>query len=267
MSLFTASLNSGSNGNCYYVGNKQDGILVDAGISCREIERRLLRLGIPADRLRAVFISHEHSDHIRGLARFSARHRLPVYISPLTYEAMRHLLPQGDIRFFRCDQPVAIGQLSILPFPKFHDAAEPYSFVVRQGEVRIGVFTDIGRVCQQVIRHFRTCQAVYLESNYDEELLANGRYPYFLKQRIRGGRGHLSNREALNLFLEHRTEQLSHLFLSHLSKDNNCPQLVADLFGHHRAHTEIIVASRDEESLLVEIKSVAVSEENVNAYG
>jgi len=254
MSLFVASLNSGSNGNCYYVGNHQEAILVDVGISCREVERRMARLGIPLQNIKAIFISHEHSDHIKGLCRLTAKYQIPVYISGPTLTATRFCLSPEYTYLFNSSAPIHIGALRITPFLKYHDAADPYSFFIEGNGVNVGVFTDIGQVCEQVIHYFGQCNAVFLEANYDEDMLANGRYPYFLKNRIRGGYGHLSNAQALALFLTHRTEQLSHLFLSHLSKDNNCPDLVDNLFRAHTDITQIIVASREAETAIYEIR-------------
>ncbi|MEH6304151.1 MBL fold metallo-hydrolase [Olivibacter sp. CPCC 100613] len=254
MSLYVTSINSGSNGNCYYVGNGNEAILIDAGISCREIERRMARLGLSIQRIKAIFISHEHSDHIKGLCRLSLKYHIPVYINQETLRATGFFIPPDQLRIFHSSAPIQVGDLQITPFAKYHDAVDPYSFVVEGGDIRVGVFTDIGRVCERVQYHFSQCHAVFLEANYDEELLDRGRYPYFLKNRIRGGHGHLSNKQALELFLNYRTQALSHLFLSHLSKDNNCPDLVAELFSAHANGIKIMVASRYEESPIFEIK-------------
>lgn len=253
MSLFIASLNSGSNGNCYYIGNQQEAVLVDVGISCRETERRMARLGLSMEKVKAIFISHEHSDHIRGLSRLANKYKLPVYISYETLVATKLFFMDHQVLFFDSSSPIAIGSLQITPFAKYHDAADPYSFVIEQQGIKVGVFTDIGRVCEHIIHYFKQCQAVFLEANYDEDMLTNGRYPYFLKNRIRGGFGHLSNKQALDLFISHRTDHLSHLFLAHLSKDNNCPLLVTQLFRQHTLHTEIIIASRDNETALYQL--------------
>jgi phosphoribosyl 1,2-cyclic phosphodiesterase len=246
--LHITSLNSGSNGNCYYVGNETEAILVDAGISCRETEKRMHRLGLSMTTVKAIFISHEHTDHIKGLATLAAKHNLPVYITPGTLRGCRFNIREDLIRQLYSNQPVQIGNLSITGFPKLHDASEPHSFVVSCGQTKVGVFTDIGAACEQLIFHFRQCHAAFLETNYDEELLDRSAYPYFLKQRISGGRGHLSNRQALELFTTHKPEFMTHLLLSHLSKDNNCPDLVQQLFNTHANGTEIIVASRYEET-------------------
>ncbi|QNL50732.1 MBL fold metallo-hydrolase [Olivibacter sp. SDN3] len=253
MSLFIASLNSGSNGNCYYIGNRQEAVLIDAGISCREIEKRMARLRLDMEKVKAIFISHEHSDHIKGLSRLANKYKLPVYISYGTLVATRLFLMDHQVVFFESSSPITIGSLQVTPFVKHHDAADPYSFVIEQHGIKIGVFTDIGKVCERIVYYFKQCHAVFLETNYDEDMLTNGRYPYFLKNRIRGGVGHLSNKQALDLFLSHRTANLSHLFLSHLSKDNNCPKLVKELFKQHAMHTEIVVASRECETAVYQI--------------
>lgn len=248
MTLFIASLNSGSNGNCYYIGNEEEAVLIDAGLSCRETERRMRRMGLPISRVKAIFVSHEHDDHIRGLEILSQRYQLPVYITPPTLTQCRFPPAPGLVRDFTPDEPVAIGALSITALPKRHDASDPYSFTVASPSVCIGIFTDIGVVCDNVIRHFTRCHAAFLEANYDEQLLQNGRYPWPLKNRIRGGHGHLSNRQALELFLDYRPAFMSHLLLAHLSQDNNKPELVRELFETQADGTAIIVASRHNES-------------------
>ena len=256
MSLLIASLNSGSNGNCYYIGNDQEAILIDAGISCRETERRMRRLGLRMALVKAIFVSHEHIDHIRGVPVLTKKYQLPVYITPGTLQSsgMGHQLSMSQVNHFTGYQPVRIGNLEVMPFPKFHDASEPHSFIVSGNEVRIGVFTDIGASCEHVVHHFKQCHAAFLEANYDEDMLERGRYPYYLKNRIRGGKGHLSNKQALELFTTHRPAFMSHLFLSHLSKDNNDPSLVQALFEEHAVDTRIIVASRFEETELYRIR-------------
>jgi len=252
MALSFASLNSGSNGNCYYLENEHDAVLVDAGISCRETERRMERLGLAMKKIRAIFVSHEHVDHIRGITVIAKKYRLPVYITKLTLSRSGLKLDTDLIRTFSAHQSVNIGDLVITPFPKFHDASEPHSFVIKCKGFTVGVFTDIGMPCEHVIRYFGECHAAFLEANYDEDLLENGRYPYHLKARIRGEYGHLSNRQAFELFSGNGT-QMSHLLLSHLSRDNNDPRLVMELFNQIKCKTKINVASRDRESELYHI--------------
>ena len=257
MSLYTASLNSGSNGNCYYVGNHQDAVLIDAGISCRETETRMARLGLSMRTVRAIFISHEHSDHIRGLAVLSRKYQVPVYITPLTLLNSGLQLEECLVKPFFTNEAVRLGSLLIEPFSKMHDASHPHSFSVSGGNIKVGVFTDLGGVCENLIGHFKKCHAAFLESNYDDEMLESGRYPYHLKRRIRGGKGHLSNSQALALFTAHRPAFMSHLFLAHLSKDNNCPELAKALFNSLGTNVHVAVASRYCESALHHISGVA----------
>lgn len=255
MSLQIASINSGSNGNCYYIGTANEAVLVDVGISCRETEKRMKRLGLSMEKVRAIFVSHEHTDHISGIPVLARKHRLPVYITADTLQNSRMDIEQDLVRSFHAGEPVTIGDLKIIGFPKFHDAADPHSFVVTNGLVNIGVFTDIGQCCDRVVRHFKECHAVFLEANYDEEMLAKGGYPVHLKKRISNGHGHLSNSEALELFLQHRPAFMSHLILSHLSNNNNRPELVEELFRPHARNTHIVVASRYEETATFHITS------------
>ncbi|HEX8331345.1 MAG TPA: MBL fold metallo-hydrolase [Segetibacter sp.] len=257
MSLFISSLNSGSNGNCYYVGNETEAILVDVGISCREVDKRMKRLGLSMQKIKAIFISHEHSDHIRGLCGLIKKYQIPVYITSKTLLHCNFVLDSNLVKNFDAHASIEVGNLLITAFPKLHDASDPYSFVVECDEVKVGVFTDVGAPCKLLIKHFQQCHAAFLESNYDEEMLDMGSYPYHLKRRIRGGNGHLSNNQALDLFIKHRPQFMSHLFLSHLSNNNNCPDIVRELFSKHAAEVKIIIASRFEETSLYHIGKVA----------
>lgn len=254
MALSFTSLNSGSNGNCYYIENQHDAILIDAGITCRETEKRMGRLGLSMTKVRAIFVSHEHSDHIRGIPVIAKKYNLPVFITDGTLKKSGFNLETRLLRTFIAHEPVQIGELAITALPKFHDASDPHSFIVSCNGIKVGVFTDIGNPCENVIRYFSVCHAAFLEANYDEAMLENGRYPYHLKARIRGGHGHLSNKQALELFCNNGTH-MSHLLLSHLSRDNNSPDLVFQLFKKRSIETEIIVASRDMETKVYHIKS------------
>ena len=259
MSLFISSLNSGSNGNCYYIGNQEEAVLIDAGISCRETEVRMSRLGLQMKRVKAIFISHEHSDHINGVHKLSKKHKLPVYITKATLQNGNLILNEELVNSFKAYEPIQIGKLKITAFTKFHDAIDPHSFIVSSDAVNVGIFTDIGQTCDHLIKHFAQCHAAFLESNYDEELLEAGKYPLGLKNRIRDGRGHLSNIQALELFKQYKSPSLSHLILSHLSKNNNSPKIVKDLFEKHAGNTEIVIAPRNEETPLYHIRNIQTS--------
>ena len=254
MALFFTSLNTGSNGNCFYIGNTEEAVLVDAGLSCKETEIRMARLNLSMNKVKAIFISHEHSDHIRGLEILAKKYQLPVYISAATLGNAKVKLPEQLVKSFSSYQTIAIGKLGVKAFPKLHDAAEPHSFIIQQNNTTVGVFTDIGSHCKHVIDNFRLCNAAFLEANYDEEMLAKGNYPYYLKNRIRGDHGHLSNQQALDLFTNYKPDFMSHLLLSHLSKDNNCPELVHQLFSEKANGTTITVASRYQETEVFSIE-------------
>lgn len=251
MSLKVASLNSGSNGNCYYVGNEHEAILVDAGISCRETEKRMRRIGLSMQKVKAIFISHEHGDHIRGVDVLSRKFQIPVFVTEKTLRYVK--VDSGLVRYFSSDEHIEIGGLTIKAFSKFHDAIDPHSFLVSYNDINVGVFTDLGVNCDNVIQYFRQCHACFLEANYDAAMLETGRYPYHLKNRIRGGHGHLSNAQALELFLAHKPEHMTHLFLSHLSRDNNDPQLALELFAPFAGNTHVSVASRYNETEVYDI--------------
>ncbi|MEO7992366.1 MAG: MBL fold metallo-hydrolase [Chryseolinea sp.] len=255
MSLFISSINSGSNANCYYVGNIKEAVLIDAGVSCRETETRMNRLGLSMKRVKAIFISHEHGDHIAGLRSLIKKYPVPVYITPETMREGKVSLREGLIHTFLPHESISIGDLTITPFPKFHDASDPHSFIVQHQQVKVGVITDIGIACENVTRYFKQCHAAFLESNYDEHMLETGRYPLALKNRIRGGKGHISNRQALELFSNHAPSFMSHLILSHLSFHNNTPSIVQNLFKQHAGQTKIIIASRKEASEVYHIEN------------
>ncbi len=253
MALQMVSLNSGSNGNCYYVGNADDAVLIDVGISGSQLVKRMKAIGLSMQKVKAIFISHEHSDHINGAPSVASRFKLPVYISHKTASRRPRALAPHAIPI-QTDTPVTIGSLQVVPFLKKHDAADPYSFVVHANNTTVGVFTDLGEVCKPLKHYYSQCDAAFLEANYDPEMLENGSYPQALKNRIRGGHGHLSNQQALELFINHSSPNLSLLVLAHLSKENNRPELVEALFNAHAAQVRIEIASRYDPSPLFTVQ-------------
>jgi phosphoribosyl 1,2-cyclic phosphodiesterase len=255
MALYITSLNSGSNGNCYYIGNDTEAVLVDAGISCRETESRMKLLGLSMSRVKAIFISHEHTDHIKGVESIAEKYSLPVYITIATAQRGRVHFKKELINYFAAHNPVTVGGLAVTAFPKLHDAADPHSFIIACNGITVGVFTDIGACCNNVAKHFSLCHAAFLEANYDETMLEQGRYPIFLKNRIRGGEGHLSNRQALEIFNSHRAPFMTHLLLAHLSRDNNDAEKAAQLFTEHARGVEVAVASRYKQTAVYTIQS------------
>lgn len=265
MSLFVSSLNSGSNGNCYYVGNQHEAVFIDGGISCRETELRMKRLGLNLKKVKAIFVTHEHFDHTKGIPTLSKKYQLPVYITDRTQQHARLRLKDSLVVPLTPHAPVRIGQLTVTAFPKRHDAIDPHSIIVANEKVKVGVFTDIGSSCEHVIKYFSQCHAAFLEANYDADMLENGVYPLHLKNRIRDGEGHLSNAQAADLFMKYKPEFMSHLFLSHLSKNNNSPTLVENLFKKIAGSTEIIIATRYRETALYPIHSDNIKNQRKNS--
>jgi len=217
-------LASGSKGNSLFVSCRNSFILIDAGLSGIEIERRLNVLNINPESLTAIIITHEHSDHVKGAGILSRRFKLPVYITEQTYEACRNLGKIEDICFFECGTPFEIDQILVKPFSTSHDAIDPAGLTMEYNGHKIGIATDLGIVTSLVKEHLKNSNILYLESNHDPDMLINGSYPWHLKQRIKGRTGHLSNMDAGILVSEIRTENLKHVILAHLSEENNCPQ-------------------------------------------
>jgi phosphoribosyl 1,2-cyclic phosphodiesterase len=188
-----------------------------------------------------------------------------VYLSPGTLAESRMDIDRSLVHGIPTHEPINVGDLQVTSFLKSHDARDPHSFIESRNGVRVGVFTDLGHACENVVHYFGQCHAAFLESNYDEDLLEQGRYPYHLKERIRSDKGHLSNKQALDLFINHRAPYLSHLFLSHLSEDNNHPRLVQNFFKNDAGYTEIIVAGRKKETKLYHIRDVIPVRKNIKA--
>lgn len=244
MALYICSLNSGSNANCYYVGNEEEAVLIDAGLSLRETEKRMRLSGLMMEKLKAIFITHEHIDHIKGLPAISKKYQLPVYITRATLQNSRVPIEPSLPVSFSKNKKIQIGSLVVTPFTKHHDAADPHSFIIENNDEAVGVITDLGFACKQVIKYFSQCRAVILESNYCPAMLANGSYPYHLQKRISGDEGHLSNQQAWELVQHYRSPQLQLLILGHLSKNNNKPELVEKLFAPFSDQLTVHVASR-----------------------
>ncbi len=225
------ALASGSNGNCYYVGNNQDAVLIDAGISRRQVLERMQQKGLNPAKVRAIFISHEHADHFRGVRVLSKKLDVPVYITEASLNKSWNPDRPSRITLFSPGDVVNIGGLQVHTFLKQHDAAEPCSFRIEHEGLNVGVMTDIGEPCENVTAHLSACQALFLESNYDEQMLLTGPYPQYLKQRVASSVGHLSNKQAFDLLAQYHHSEIQVVFLSHLSAENNRPDIAAAEFA------------------------------------
>jgi len=222
MSLQFASLGSGSSGNSTVVRIEDTLILVDTGFSCKAISERLTTLGIDASDINGIVISHEHSDHVKGLSVLARKHNIPVWLTRGTYKRLKDKnLPQ--VEFIHPHGSFCIGDAKVTPFPVPHDAAEPCQYIVGDGKRRLAIATDMGFVTEYVFEQLNGVDALLLEANYDGEMLSNGSYPWALRQRIDGNYGHLSNEQSAVLAASLEHAGLQKLCLGHLSENNNTP--------------------------------------------
>jgi phosphoribosyl 1,2-cyclic phosphodiesterase len=219
-----AWLASGSRGNAALVEVEGRCVMLDCGLGLKAATARLAALGRdPAD-IEAILVTHEHSDHIGGVARFATRHRLRVLATAGTAKGFR-MTPPPRLELISAHEPFALGPFEITPVPVPHDAREPCQFLFSDGAMRLAIITDLGRVTPHVVASLQGCDALALECNHDEAMLAGGPYPEALKRRVGGGLGHLSNGQAAELLAGIDIARLQHLVALHLSDHNNRPEL------------------------------------------
>ncbi len=220
------SIASGSSGNCIYVGSECTGVLIDTGLSGKRVEAGLNSIDRTVKELDGILITHEHSDHIKGLGVLSRKYGLPIYATAGTIEALKQIkqlgsIDQGLFHEIRPDEGFRLGDLDILPFTISHDGAQPVGYRLECGEKSVGIATDLGQYNEYTIRRLQKLNALLLEANHDVKMLQVGRYPYYLKRRILGEKGHLSNENAGQLLCRLLHDQLKAVFLGHLSQENN----------------------------------------------
>lgn len=220
-------LASGSKGNAIFVSTPDTAVLVDAGLSGIEIQRRMATLGRTPDDLKAIIITHEHTDHVKGAGVLSRRFNIPVYLTADTFNACKGLGKIDQINFFECGSAFDIGSLAVNPFSISHDACDPAGLTLKHQGKKIGIATDLGVVTNLVRTHLSNANALYIEANHDPDMLMTGPYPWHLKQRIQSRTGHLSNRDARDLVAQVCHKDLDHVVLAHLSEENNCPEKAA----------------------------------------
>jgi phosphoribosyl 1,2-cyclic phosphodiesterase len=221
-----ASIGSGSEGNGLVVEAGTTRILIDCGFGVRDTAIRLARIGVAPSSLSAIFVTHEHADHVGGVPAFAARHGIPVWLTFGTLTVVGERFEGMDrIYGFDSHEEIVIGDLAIRPFPVPHDAREPVQFVVTDGAFRLGVLTDLGMSTPCVEQSLSGCDALVLECNHDLDLLAGCDYPVSLKQRIAGRFGHLHNEASAALLAALDTSRLQHILAAHLSKQNNTPDM------------------------------------------
>jgi phosphoribosyl 1,2-cyclic phosphodiesterase len=245
-------LGSGSSGNCAYLETGETRLLIDAGFSGRQIRQRLASIARAPETLHGILITHEHSDHVSGLVGLAAKAELPIYCNRLTREAIESQLQiQINARLFATGDSFAIGDVTVDTFPVPHDACDPVGFLLRTPAGNIGFLTDLGHVTKLVVERLRTANVVLLEANHDLQMLKDDpRRPWSLKQRILSRHGHLSNDGAADVAEQILSPGLRQLFLGHLSRDCNDPQLACRVVAHRLqlaggAHVGILSASQD----------------------
>ncbi len=218
-------LASGSKGNAAFIRCGRTNILIDAGISCRRIEQGLKRHGCALSQLDAVFITHEHADHVNGLATLLKKADVPVYTTLETWQHMNRNIRDCSGRFVRLTRRVGLKEIQVVPFSISHDAARPVGYTVRRGDTKITVATDLGYVSADVEAAAAYSDILVLEANHDEDMVRNGPYPYVLQQRILSRRGHLSNTEAAQFLARLPVKGTMRVVLAHRSEKNNTPAL------------------------------------------
>lgn len=255
---------SGSSGNCAYIGTAYTKLLIDAGVSGKRIEEGLAQLHLRGEDIDALFITHEHLDHIKGAGILSRRFDIPIFATAGTWAAMEGTIGKiapSNKRIVYADEVCAINDICVKPFAIPHDAAEPVGYNVYAGEKKITLATDMGHVTDTVRESIEGSDLLLLEANHDEDMLRRGSYPWHLKQRILGEKGHLSNSTAGRLLTEIMTGRLKYVFLGHLSEENNNPHLayetVEEILRGKRievgTHLKMDMASRFQNGVKIEL--------------
>jgi phosphoribosyl 1,2-cyclic phosphodiesterase len=253
MSLNFCSLSSGSSGNCYYLGNEFHGILIDAGISATAIRKFLKSLGISMQTIMGVLITHNHTDHTRGLELLTRKNSLPAFTSPNIWKSIlspRITIASDCMREIPLQQKFHLAGFEIEAFPVSHDAPETVGYHICAGDQKITIVTDLGHICQTAAHYIKAANLLVIESNYDEQMLMNGAYPHFLKARIRSDNGHLGNHQTSSFLADIFSDNLSHICLAHLSKNNNTPELVLQTLEQTFLERGIILNGQQKISIL-----------------
>lgn len=259
------SIASGSSGNCIYIGNSDTGILVDAGISKKRIVEGLTSIDVNPEKLNGILITHEHSDHIKGLGVFTRKYKVPIYATKETIGRILNCKSLGalDETLFceiKPDESFYLQDIKVNPFSISHDAANPVSYTFDDANKKVGIATDLGTYNEYIISNLEGCEALLLEANHDINMLQVGSYPYSLKRRILSDVGHLSNDNSGRLLCKLWTDKLKYIFLGHLSKENNYPELAYETVrcellngGLDQMGYQMKVANRDMPSEFVTI--------------
>lgn len=228
-----SALASGSSGNCFYVSNGKQAILIDAGISTKKIIERLNSIGKSPESIKGIFITHEHIDHTRGADVFARQFNVPVFATKEVVKESFICSNKRLVKSIKNNSSIKICGMIVRSFTKSHDAVDPVGFCVSFKEKTVSFITDAGHVCSNVSKHISKSDFLFLESNHDEEMLQNGPYPYYLKRLISSDIGHLSNKQAALSVLEYASPKLKGVVLSHLSSTNNTPEMALRTFENY----------------------------------
>ncbi|SKC88450.1 MBL fold metallo-hydrolase [Maledivibacter halophilus] len=239
------SLASGSSGNCQYVGSRDTKLLIDAGLTGKYITNALKNIDIEAEKIDGLLITHEHSDHIKGVGVLMRKFDIPLYVNEKTWEAMKDKIGSvkgKDIRLFSDCESFAIGDIKVNPYSISHDACNPMGYSFVHNNSKISITTDLGCITDEIINEIKDSDLLVIESNHDVEMVKFGRYPWFLKKRILGDFGHLSNEAAGNIITEVvKNGKVKYALLAHLSKENNFPELAYETVKNIIIENEIKV--------------------------
>ena len=256
MNLNFCSLSSGSSGNCYYLGNEFYGILIDAGISATSIRRFLKTMDISIQSIMGVLITHNHTDHIKGLEVLTRRNSIPAFTTAKVRESIlgpHRRISYDSIHEIPLKEKFNLAGFDIEAFPVCHDAPETLGYHICYGDNKVTIATDLGHICDTAAPYIKSANLLVIESNYDEEMLVTGQYPYFLKVRIKSDHGHLGNHQASAFLADNISGNLSYICLGHLSKNNNTPELVLQTLQRSlsergitlNGHPQILILNRN----------------------
>jgi phosphoribosyl 1,2-cyclic phosphodiesterase len=253
MKLNFCSLSSGSSGNCYYLGNEFHGILIDAGISATSIRKFLKDMDISMQTIMGVLVTHNHNDHIRGLEVLTRKNSLPAFATDKIWESVlspKNKISRDCIREIPLQQKFHLAGFDIEAFPVCHDAPETIGFHICAGDKKITIVTDLGHICQTSAPYIKSANLLVIESNYDEQMLMNGQYPYYLKARIKSDHGHLGNHQTSAFLADIISDNLSHICLAHLSKNNNSPEIALETLQQTFSQRGIVLNGQQRISIL-----------------
>jgi phosphoribosyl 1,2-cyclic phosphodiesterase len=242
------SFGSGSSGNCYYIGIASNGILIDAGLGVRSIRKNLRNIGLDFENIWGVFVTHDHADHIKAVGTLGEKHHIPIYSTHQVHEGIQRSYCVTEKlytsrRFIEKGETLELGNFRITAFPVSHDSTDCVGYTIEYKEKRFTFATDLGFIGEEAALHLRQADYIVLEANYDEQMLLQGSYPVHLKNRIIANTGHLSNDQAGYFLAENYNEQMKHIFLCHLSRENNLPEVAYTTIQNFLEEKQVIVGT------------------------